>query len=121
MAWRAFARHTGGMARTTVVVLTCDLHDDDTEAVTTLKLESNGTTRELDVCQEHFDELMNAARRSARRASATKRSANGHRTKRAGVDLPVIREWARSNGYTVADRGRLSSDIVAAFKASKKR
>jgi hypothetical protein len=109
------------MARTTVVVLTCDLHNDSTEAVTTLKLESNGSTRELDVCQTHFDELMDSARRPTRRASAKKRSAKGPKPKRARVDLPVIREWARANGYTVADRGRLSADIVAAFQTSKKK
>ena len=45
------------MAKTTRVVLTCDLHGDGTEAVTTIRMD-NGTARfELDLCQSHFDEL----------------------------------------------------------------
>lgn len=29
---------------------------------------------------------------------------------------PEIRAWARANGYTVGDRGRISPDVKAAFK-----
>jgi hypothetical protein len=43
------------MAKTTRVVLTCDLHGDSTEAVTTIRMD-NGTARyEIDLCQSHFD------------------------------------------------------------------
>jgi hypothetical protein len=45
------------VAKTTRVVLTCDLHGDGTEAVTTIRLD-NGTARyELDLCQTHLGEL----------------------------------------------------------------
>jgi hypothetical protein len=30
----------------------------------------------------------------------------------------AIRQWARKNGYELSDRGRLSSEIVAAFQAA---
>ena len=33
------------------------------------------------------------------------------------VRLNAIREWARANGYTVADRGRIPSHIEAAYDA----
>lgn len=33
-------------------------------------------------------------------------------------DLGAIREWARANGHTVSDRGRVSADIQAAYRAA---
>ena len=30
-----------------------------------------------------------------------------------------IREWAQANGYEVAERGRLSSEIIAGFEADQ--
>ena len=45
----------------------------------------------------------------ARRAAA-KSSSSG--------DTKAIREWARSNGYEVSDRGRLPSDIMDAYAAA---
>jgi DNA polymerase-3 subunit epsilon len=35
---------------------------------------------------------------------------------RAGVAPAVIREWARGQGITVSDRGRLSADVVARYE-----
>ncbi len=105
------------MARTTLVVLTCDLHDDGTEAVTTLTLEANGSRRELDVCQDHLDELLEPARRP--RTRAKNRRVSGAAAKN-GAKQAAVREWARSNGYTVAARGRVPDEIVAAFKSSKR-
>ncbi len=110
------------MARTTIVVLTCDFHDDGTEAVATIELDTNGSRSELDVCQGHLDELLEAAHRPTRkRVSAKKASTNGRRRKPGGVDQAAARSWARGNGYTVADRGRIPSEIVAAYNASTKK
>ncbi|MGI9586985.1 MAG: Lsr2 family DNA-binding protein, partial [Dietzia maris] len=33
-------------------------------------------------------------------------------------DTKAIREWARSNGYEVSDRGRIPSDIMDAYAAA---
>ena len=30
-------------------------------------------------------------------------------------DLGAVREWARANGHTVSDRGRISADVQAAY------
>jgi hypothetical protein len=32
-----------------------------------------------------------------------------------GVATSTIRAWARANGYTVGDRGRLSKALILAF------
>ena len=116
------------MAKTTRVVLTCDLHGDSTEAVTTIRVD-NGTARyELDLCQAHFDELTGAGRRLRTRrrtgaARSTTKAANKaaaaktRRRRRGGRDTAAVREWARANGYTVSDRGRIPRHIVEAFTA----
>jgi hypothetical protein len=116
------------MAKTTLVVLTCDLHGDSAEAVTTIRID-NGTARyELDLCQAHFDELTGAGRRlrPRRRAGAgrsTTKAANKampaktRRRRRGGRDTAAVREWARANGYTVSDRGRIPGHIREAFTA----
>jgi hypothetical protein len=115
------------MAKTTRVVLTCDLHGDSTEAVTTIRMD-NGTARyELDLCQAHFDELTGAGRRlrprrrtSAARSTtkaANKAAAKTRRRRRGAPDTAAVREWARANGHTVSDRGRIPGPILQAFTA----
>ena len=116
------------MAKTTRVVLTCDLHGDDTEAVTTIRMD-NGTARyELDLCQSHFDELTGAGRRLRPRrrtggARSTTKAANksaAAKTRRRGrgaQDTAAVREWARANGHTVSDRGRIPGHILDDFAA----
>ena len=50
-----------------------------------------------------------------RRGSSSKRSAS----KASPGDLQEIREWARSNGFEVADRGRVKAEVIAAFEAAR--
>lgn len=33
------------------------------------------------------------------------------------VDIPAVREWAKANGYTIGERGRVHSDIINAYLA----
>jgi Lsr2 len=120
--------HTGVMAKTTRVVLTCDLHGDGTGAVTTIRMD-NGTARyELDLCQSHFDELSGAGRRlRPRRRTGGARSATKAAKKtapaktpgrgRGALDTAAVREWARAHGHTVSDRGRIPRHILEAFTA----
>ncbi|MFF8186159.1 Lsr2 family protein [Microbacterium sp. NPDC016588] len=34
------------------------------------------------------------------------------------LDLNAIREWARANGHTVSDRGRIPATVIDAYKAA---
>lgn len=115
------------MAKTTRVVLTCDLHGDGTEAVTTIRID-NGTARyELDLCQSHLDELTGAGRRlrprrrtaAARTAGTRTAAAKTGRRGRGAPDTAAVREWARAHGYTVSDRGRIPRRVQEAFTASE--
>jgi hypothetical protein len=55
-----------------------------------------------------------SARRSGRRQS-------GSSSGRSSVDTAAIRSWAKSKGYEVSDRGRISADILEAYKKADKR
>lgn len=33
-------------------------------------------------------------------------------------DTKAIRDWARTNGYDVSDRGRIPSDVMEAYAAA---
>jgi len=116
------------MAKTTRVVLTCDLHGDGTEAVTTIRMDNGAARYELDLCQSHFDELTRAGRRLRPRrrtggAGAATKTANQTaaaktRRRRGGArDTAAVREWARAHGHTVSDRGRIPRHILEAFTA----
>src|SRR4051794_34839517 len=91
------------MAKTTRVVLTCDLHGDGTEAVTTIRLENGGPRVELDGCQAHLDELT----RAGRRASAPR---SGRATRSVARRAPRARKatkasWASTNGTSADSNG----------------
>ncbi|QAY63186.1 Lsr2 family protein [Xylanimonas allomyrinae] len=59
-----------------------------------------------------------AAYTAAARKTAGARSARGAGTRPASrADLDAIREWARANGHTVADRGRIPGAVLAAYEA----
>jgi hypothetical protein len=53
-----------------------------------------------------------------RAARATKAGGEHARTSAAPVDTAALRSWARDNGYTVSDRGRVASSIVEAYEAA---
>jgi hypothetical protein len=48
-----------------------------------------------------------------------RRSGTGRNTTMAKEELAAIRDWARRNGYDVAGRGRIRSEIVEAFDAAQ--
>ena len=62
------------------------------------------------------------ARRSrASKAAAPKATApqsSGRRNKRASVNAGAVREWARSQGHEVSSRGRLSAELLEAYRAA---
>jgi hypothetical protein len=111
------------MAQKVSVVLVDDL--DGSEATETVSFSLDGNSYEIDLNEAHAAELRDAfatwvgsARRTAR--SGARRSAAPAR-RSAGTDrerTQEIRDWARSNGHKVSERGRLSSMVIAAYEAA---
>lgn len=55
----------------------------------------------------------------SRRGSRTTASRSRRRGAAASTpDLAAVRAWARENGYTVSDRGRVPNSILAAYQES---
>jgi hypothetical protein len=117
------------MAQKVQVLLVCDLHDEEVEGSETVAFGLDGSSYEIDVCDEHaaqlrdaFAPFVGAARRAGRPAAGGVR-----RTSRAGSRgtgsgdrerVQAMREWAREHGHKVSERGRLPGSVVAAYEAA---
>ena len=116
------------MAQKVNVVLVDDL--DGSEADETVSFTLDGSSYEIDLNESNAAALrdalapwVGAARRAGRASSgpASRRSSRGSRPAAAGSDrerVQAIRQWARTNGYNVSERGRLSADVLAAYEAA---
>lgn len=116
------------MALHTQVLLTCDVHDGDAEAVETVAFTVEGQSFECDLCEDHLAEFREtieiwssharpvSQRRKSQRAArggASTRDGNGN-----GPTTAEVREWARSQGMPIGDRGRLPAELRAAYVAA---
>jgi Lsr2 len=112
------------MAKTTVVTLTDDL--DGTRADRTVSFGWSGTTYEIDLSKKNATALEKSlapyldVARKAHGSSARGSSTRGRRTSAsAKPDLSAVRAWAKDNGHTVSDRGRIAASVIEAYNASK--
>ena len=99
---------------------------DGSEAEGTVRFALDGAEYEIDLNAKHADELrkllsryIDAARRSGSNGSAARRSARtGRRTAASGLNTTEVREWAKSQGIEVKDRGRVPAELVVRFRAA---
>jgi hypothetical protein len=118
------------MAKTTSILLTCDLpHDKPViEGVMTITFGYEGKSYDLELCPAHVAEYHADLEKYL--ASATPHTMHllGKRTPaKSGASVSpgligaaktsAVRAWAREHGYKVPDRGRISADIVSAYQA----
>ena len=114
------------MAQRVQVLLVCDLHDGDVEGTETIAFGLDGSTYEIDVCEQHASELrdayapyVGAGRRAGRTAGTGQRAGSRSRRSRSGPNpVAEIREWARKNGHAVNERGRIPAPVRAAYDAA---
>jgi len=105
------------MAQRVQIVLEDDI--DGGEATETLLFGLDGIGYEIDLSAKNAAKLRDSLAKyvgAARRTSARNRRAS--RRGSAGPSTAQVRDWARSNGYQVSDRGRISADIRAAYENS---
>ncbi|HEY1640315.1 MAG TPA: Lsr2 family protein [Streptosporangiaceae bacterium] len=92
---------------------------DGTAAAETIRFGIAGADYEIDLSAEHakeFREALEPFLSGARRVAASTRPARGPR---AGAPSPAaVRQWARSAGIEVSDRGRVPDDLIARFQAA---
>jgi hypothetical protein len=114
------------MAQRTIIRIIDDL--DDTEIVDgtgeTVRFGLDGREYEIDLTQEHADELRAALDRyaqAARRVGGRQnRAGNTGAKPAASVDYSsqAVRAWARANKIDVSPRGRIPQSVVERFRAA---
>jgi uncharacterized membrane protein len=116
------------MAQRTVIRLVDDL--DDTEIVDgageTVNFALDGREYEIDLTNDHADELRAALdryARAARKVGGRQRRARATATvakAAASVDYSpqAVRAWARANKIDVSPRGRIPQSVVDRFRAA---
>ncbi|MGB8652594.1 MAG: Lsr2 family protein [Mycobacteriales bacterium] len=113
------------MAQKVQVLLVCDMHAAEVEGTETVTFGLDGSTYEIDVCDEHaaqirdaFAPFVGAARRAGRSAAPAARRGRPASKAHDKQRVADIREWARKNGQQVSERGRLSAALIAAYDAA---
>lgn len=107
-----------------VTVTLIDDYDGKSKADETVQFSIDGVAYEIDLSTLNAGKLRGALEpwtEKARKVGRLK-AGGGTRAKSAAdrEQTVAIREWAKKHGYNVSARGRISSEIVAAYhKASK--
>jgi nucleoid-associated protein Lsr2 len=113
------------MSQKHIVQLIDDL--DESAAEETVGFALDGTNYEIDLSAKNAGKLRDALAPyigHARRASRSNgRSSGGGRRSRAErgdrEQTQAIREWARSNGYKIGDKGRIPATILEAYNSAR--
>ncbi|HEY3749932.1 MAG TPA: Lsr2 family protein [Pseudonocardiaceae bacterium] len=114
------------MAQKTIVQLVDDLDGTSSADIKTLEFGLDGVTYEIDLndanaskLREHLDAFIGSARRTGGRVKRGLSTAAGHQdgSGRSREQTQAIRAWARNNGHTVSERGRIPAAVIEAFEA----
>jgi hypothetical protein len=115
------------MAQQVNVVLVDDL--DGSEAGETVVFGLDGTTYEIDLSEKNAKKLRDSvalyvasARRTGGRRGAARTAGRAPSTATATTtDTASVRTWAKTEGYDVSDRGRISAEILDAYKKANRK
>ena len=106
------------MTTKVLTVLKDDL--DGSDAVATIRFAIDGTEYEIDLSERNANRFRNSVDEFVSHA----RKVGGSRRRRgAGVQidkgqLAKMREWAKSHGMKVSERGRISQEVQEAYRAA---
>ncbi len=114
------------MAQQTTVRFIDDL--DGSDASGTFDFSIDGRQYQIDLSDENAAKLrdalapyIGAARKPGgrRRGRVARQTVVAEKPVRSNRDqTAAIREWARANGHTVSDRGRISKSVIQAYQAA---
>lgn len=108
------------MAQKVTIVLVDDL--DGSEATETVQFALDGKNYEIDLNEKNAEKLRDAVAPwlgHARRVSGSSAKARRANATGAGrTDTKDVREWARSNGFAVSERGRIPANVLEAYDAA---
>ena len=107
------------MAQKVSIVLVDDL--DGSEATETVSFGLDGTSYEIDLNDKNAAKLRDALSGyvgHGRKVGAAPRRGRKAAASSGGPSAKEIRDWARTNGYDVPERGRVSADVRSAYDAA---
>lgn len=115
------------MAQKVTVQLVDDLDGTASDDISTVSFGLDGVSYEIDLNEDNATSLRDgladfvaSARRIGGRVKRGTAPAVGRQTGsgRSKEQTQAIREWAKKNGHTVSERGRISTSIIDAFEAA---
>jgi len=104
------------MAQRVNIVLVDDI--DGSDATETVAFGLDGTSYEIDLNDKHAATLRDSLASyvgHARKVGGGRRTRGAAKVSATGASPKEIRDWARSNGFKVPDRGRIPADVREAF------
>jgi len=101
------------MAQKVSIVLVDDI--DGSEASETVSFAIDGRDYEIDLSSKNASKLRDVL---APYVGHARRGGGRKRNRGSGPSPADIRAWARENGFTVPDRGRVSSHVREAYLAA---
>jgi hypothetical protein len=107
------------MAQKVNIILVDDL--DGTDATETVAFGLDGTSYEIDLNEANATALREALAGyvgHARKVSGARGARKKSGAAAGGPSARELRDWARSNGHEVSDRGRVPAEVREAFDAA---
>ena len=108
------------MAQKVNIVLVDDL--DGSEADETVTFGLDGTTYEIDLNDSNAAALREALSgyvgHARKVTGGARRGRKASGASSAGTNTKDVREWAKSQGMEVSERGRISADVQQAYDAA---
>ncbi|MFW6203781.1 MAG: histone-like nucleoid-structuring protein Lsr2 [Actinomycetota bacterium] len=107
------------MAKKVQTLLVDDL--DGGRAEETVSFALDGVSYEIDLSKSNAETLRDTLSKyvaAARRTGG--RRARGRGRGRSSAETAAIREWARSQGFKISDRGRIPADILEKYEAANR-
>jgi hypothetical protein len=104
------------MAKETIIKITDDI--DGSEDARTVKFGFDGDQYEIDLNESHYGELKDFLDRfikAGTKTSSGKTQRASSPAKATREELQRIRAWAKEQGMTVNDRGRISQAVQDAY------
>jgi Lsr2 len=109
------------MAQKVQVILVDDMDGGDAEESVSFGLD--GVSYEIDLSADNAEALREAlapwighARKVGGRSRGSRTASKPARGSKSALDLGEVRAWARENGFTVSDRGRVSGEVLEAYE-----
>ena len=107
------------MAQKVHIVLEDDL--DGSDATQTVTFGLDGTSYEIDLNDKNADALRETLATyvgHARKVAGSRRARRSQGAATGGHSAKEIRDWARSNGHKVPERGRIPAAVREAFESA---